>query len=185
MPTPLSRTPTTTSRPSSLAVDLDSAARLGVLGGVVQQIGKNLRHPRRVGVQKNGLSGNAIDQLHGRPNRSADGWFPPHYLSPPRVRPVLAKLDLVARDAADVEQVVHQPSHLPHLPLDDAVRFVGESFPAGRQGAGLPAQFRIGASGLRSSCASVARNCSLRRSASSRACSACHCWVTSRVKQRV
>ncbi len=71
---------------------------------------------------------------------------------------------LPLRDAADVEQVVDQAHHVLQLALDDVARRAaraGRRSPARRSSSSA---LRIGASGLRSSCASVARNSSLRRS---------------------
>ena len=82
------------------------------------------------------------------------------------IHAALAQLDLAARDARDVQQVVDQPHHVVDLALHDLV--------GGHRGLRRARQrrtlneLRIGASGLRSSCASVARNWFLRSSAASR-----------------
>ena len=74
--------------------------------------------------------------------------------------PRLAQFELAAADAADIQQIIDQARHLPDLPVDDVLEL--------RSGAPLPllrricTAFRIGASGLRNSCARVARNASLR-----------------------
>ena len=86
--------------------------------------------------------------------------------------PLLAEFELAPGDAGHVEQVVDQPHHLLHLPLHHAR---GPARSSGRVGPSASRRIcralRIGASGLRSSWASVARNSSLRRSASFRAAS--------------
>ena len=57
MPVPLSRTRIATSRPSLLGGQRDLAPLVGVLRGVVQQVGEHLRHPRRVDLQQHGVFG--------------------------------------------------------------------------------------------------------------------------------
>ena len=87
------------------------------------------------------------------------------------VHHLLAEHDLAPADPRDVHQVVDQPGHVPHLPLRHRPLLAPCSGPP-------PCPFMrcraeaIGASGLRSSWASMARNSSLRRSASRSACSA-------------
>ena len=73
---------------------------------------------------------------------------------------------LAARDPRHVEQVVDQMHHWLHLALDDVARLLDASGVVAGMRAGARAALRIGASGLRSSCASIARNSSLRRSVS-------------------
>ena len=75
------------------------------------------------------------------------------------------ELDLAARDARDLQEVVDQADHVVDLPLHDLERRV-ERVRRTSASASICSELRIGASGLRSSCASVARNSSLRRSAS-------------------
>ena len=88
----------------------------------------------------------------------------------------LAELDLAAGDAGDVEQVVDQPGQVPDLPLDDVLGPVD-----GRSGRRASADeldgVAMAASGFRSSWASIARNSSLRRSASLSGSSAVHLVV--------
>ena len=83
----------------------------------------------------------------------------------------LRKLDLAAGDARHVQQVVHQAGQVLHLPLHHVARLRHArpaSAPASRR---ICRPLRMGASGLRSSWASIARNSSLRRSASRNSCS--------------
>jgi hypothetical protein len=80
----------------------------------------------------------------------------------------LAELDASARDAAHVEQVVHEARHLPDLTLEHLGRGPHRVRRRARRGRSTRAALAIGASGLRSSCASIARNSFLRRSASER-----------------
>ena len=57
MPTPVSRTLTDDVASSPLDLERDPAARLGVLGGIVQQVRDHLREPGRVGVDDRSVSG--------------------------------------------------------------------------------------------------------------------------------
>jgi hypothetical protein len=93
--------------------------------------------------------------------------------------PLAAQLELALGDARHVEQVVEQPGHLGHLALDDLARPTAAPRRRARAWRGSCAALRIGASGLRSSCASVARNSSLRRSATRSSASIAFCAVTS------
>ena len=52
MPTPVSRTRMTTSLIDLLAGEPNLAAGIGVLGGVVQQVGQDLHQPRRIGFHR-------------------------------------------------------------------------------------------------------------------------------------
>jgi hypothetical protein len=80
-----------------------------------------------------------------------------------QVDPLRPELDLALGDAADVEQVVDQVDHLLELALDDvAGALEGLRLVVRRM---ISSAFLIGASGLRSSWARVARNSSLLRSA--------------------
>ena len=78
---------------------------------------------------------------------------------------LLAELDLPARDPRDVEQVFEQPGHVLDLPPGDLER-LGHLGDLGICERMICRVLASGASGLRSSWASIARNSSLRRSAS-------------------
>ena len=99
---------------------------------------------------------------------SGRGWSRPRARRPAPGRPrSLRSWILPPRDAGDVQQVVDQPDQVLHLPLDD--RRASRCDRARRrplQAHAAAAALRIGASGLRSSWPSMARNSSLRRSAS-------------------
>ncbi len=113
MPMPLSRTRITPCRPSSSTRQPDVTAFVGELAGVVQQVADHLRETRRVGIQVDRLrrqrsptardSGSCRETARLRP----PGWTID--ASSMRSR---SKIDLAARDAAHVEQVVHQARHL-------------------------------------------------------------------------
>ena len=79
--------------------------------------------------------------------------------------PLLAEFELAAGDPAHVHQVIDQPHHLLQLPLDQRAGLL-HVLPLSSDIFMICRALRIGASGLRSSWASVARNSSLRRSAS-------------------
>ena len=144
--------------------DLDAAAVGRVLGGVVEQVRDDLREARRVGVdhQRAGRRQAQRELVAGRP-RSAAGWSRP--------RPATA--------VGDVEPARRRSSTLPwlmrltssrsstrcticsQLALDHVARLVVRRRRR-RSSRMICSALRIGASGLRSSCASVARNSSLR-----------------------
>ena len=76
------------------------------------------------------------------------------------------ELDLPARDPGDVEQIVDEPGQLIDLSLDQIPAPGGFGRESAFGACRSTSAFRIGASGFRSSCASTARNSSLRRSLS-------------------
>ena len=75
------------------------------------------------------------------------------------------KLDLTARNPGDVQKIVDQAGKMLHLPLDNPLGPV-QPLGSGPTRRSNSAAFRIGVSGLRSSCPSMARNSFLWRSAS-------------------
>jgi hypothetical protein len=77
-----------------------------------------------------------------------------------RVHGFHAQRDLAARDAADVQQVVHEPRQLRRLPVDDVARVHGRPARRSPMACSRSMALRMGASGLRSSCPSMARNSS-------------------------
>ena len=80
---------------------------------------------------------------------------------------LLPQRDLSARDAAHVQQVVHQPGQVVDLALDDAGRALVACPASWAPARRIATALRIGASGLRSSWPSMARNSLIRRSATS------------------
>ncbi len=171
-PMPSSRTVSGPARRRARAAHVRSRARVAVLRGVGQQVGDDLRQPVRVGVTRQPLRRDVQTQLAagaaraaGAPSRcpARHGRAELHALAP--------QLDLAARDARDVQQVVDQPHQVPDLALDDRPARASRR-PRMRMSCSA---VRIGASGLRSSCPSMARNSSLARlavSATARAASA-------------
>jgi hypothetical protein len=148
-----------------LDVEAQGAAFLGVLGGVVEDIGQHLHQAllvaahqcrRRRQPHAQLLAARLYQRRHLLDSVGGDLADVQHHL---------VQLDQAARDPRDVEQVVDQRGHVAHLAPDDLAgrahhRFVGVACCS--RSAAAP----IGASGLRSSCASMARNSSLRRSSS-------------------
>ena len=88
-----------------------------------------------------------------------------HARRPARPRSVRSSI-LPRRDARDVEQVVDQAHQVVDLALDHRAHRRRPRRRPPPACAACCSALRIGASGLRSSCASIARNSSLRRSAS-------------------
>src|SRR5205823_1993191 len=97
----------------------DPAADIGVLRGIVQQVREDLAEPGRIGEERDRFGGEIerdavatlVDKRAHALDRALDNGAQEERL--------LAKLDLAARYARDVEQVVDQPSHVLDLPLDD------------------------------------------------------------------
>ena len=95
----------------------DAPVRLGVLGGVGQQVADDLGEPHRVGVEQQGFGRKSdaqlvalgVDERLDRLHRTGDdrGQFDP----------LLAEFDLAPHDPGHVEQVVHQPDQVMDLPL--------------------------------------------------------------------
>ena len=170
IPTPVSRTEITASRPSAAGRQLDPPPSLGVLGRVGQQIDEHLLEPRGVGVERQRL-GPAVDARAGARARSISGRTAAaaRATTSRGVDRLAAELDLARADPRDVEQVVDQPRELADLAFERLAR-PGAFFLSCAAGAGGRARrpCRARPRGLRSSCASVARNSSLWRSASTR-----------------
>ena len=149
---------------------------VGVLRGVVEQVGEHLREPRRVGVDaSSGSRGSATVEVVPARRRSAG--------APSRRRghddrgsssALRVELDLAARDARDVEQVVDQPRRGAATWRSMTSRVALRGRLDRRAARSRCSAVAIGASGLRSSWASIARNSSLRRSASRRASTRLH-----------
>ena len=108
---------TTTSPPSAPAASVDAAAVVGVLGGVVQQVGEHLRQAHGIAADHIGSAGRSI-VIRWRP-ASITGRLVSTRLrrSPWSTAISSLQLDLAARDARDFEQVVDQPHHVVDLPL--------------------------------------------------------------------
>ena len=95
----------------------DAPARLRVLGGIRQEVADDLGEPHRVGVEQQRFGRDADAQLMPlgvherlhRLDRTGDdrGEFDP----------LPAEFDLAPHDPGHVQQVVHQPHEMLHLPL--------------------------------------------------------------------
>ena len=85
----------------------------------------------------------------------------------PRSIALLPQVDLAARDAADVEQVVHQPGQVADLALDDAGRALLGGARRSARRAGSRPRCGSGPAGCAARGPSMARNSLIRRSAAS------------------
>ena len=141
------------------------AARIGVLGGVVEQVGQDLLEPGRVRLDEQRLGGHRYCQLVPLPFDERTSGFHGAADESRQVDDFLAQLDLAPADARHVEQVVDQPGHVLDLALDH-VPGPSCQLPVAPACFMMCSALRIGARGLRSSWASIARNSSLRRSVS-------------------
>src|SRR5581483_11872012 len=105
----------------------DVAPRLGVLRGVVEQVGNDLRETYRIGVQDqrvgwkvhDELVPGGIDQRCARFQRAADDGG--------ELARLLAQGDLATSDARHLHQVVHQSHQVVDLPLHHLVDARGGS----------------------------------------------------------
>ena len=100
----------------------DVPASVGELAGVVQQVADHLRKARGVGLEVDGLRWQCHRQLviHARVEgpRGFEGLADDGH----QVDAFGSKIDLAARHAAHVEQVVHQARHLSDLAFEHFVR---------------------------------------------------------------
>ena len=111
--------------------DLNLSAGRRELRGVVQEIGEDLRQPRAIGVQMHGTLGQRdVELMAGRIDRRPAG-FDCVVEDRSEIHVLVAELNFVARDAANIEQVVNQPSQLLHLPPEYAGRFRSQGAVAG------------------------------------------------------
>ena len=100
-------------------VEAKVAPFFGVLDRIVEEVGQYLGEPREVRLQEHRLFGEidhevAARGVHGRPH-GLEGVFHDRGQGDP----LLAQLDLATADAAQVEEVVDEPHHLPKLPFHD------------------------------------------------------------------
>jgi hypothetical protein len=106
-------------------LDPDAAARIGVLGGVVEQVGEHLGQAHAVGLQDQRFFGQghrqlvagAFDRQLAGLDRAVDDLGDRRALQP--------QVDLAARDARHFHQVVDQPDDLAHLAPDHLDHAVG------------------------------------------------------------
>ncbi len=110
--------------PVDLGLKADFAAFGAVLGGIVQQVGKDLGQPGEVGVQPDRvlrqidvqLVAELVDMRLGDLNRATQDLA--------QVDRVGLQLDIAAGDARHVHQVVDQADHLLDLAVHHLQRFV-------------------------------------------------------------
>ncbi len=97
--------------PLPLGGQPDATAILGVLGGVVEQVGEHLGQPHRVGLQVDrlGRQGDGEFVAAGLDERAAGFQGGLHHGG--QFDPLLAEFQLVPGDAGHVEQVFEQPGH--------------------------------------------------------------------------
>ena len=93
-------------------------ALIGVLGGIVQQVQEDLSEARRVRLQRDRLWRHRDRQLVAPLLDQWPAGFDGAAHHRHQVQPLLAEFDLAPADAGNVEQIVHQPGHLPHLAVD-------------------------------------------------------------------
>ncbi|MEJ7637199.1 MAG: hypothetical protein WKF75_04205, partial [Singulisphaera sp.] len=100
----------------------DPAPRLGVLGGVGQEVAQDLDEPDRVGLQPERLGRERHRELvAARIDERPGGLDGAGHLRRHLDRD-LAERDVAAPDARGVEEVVDEPGHLPPLPQDHPSR---------------------------------------------------------------
>ena len=139
MPTPLSRTRITASSPSRLTVIRMSppvsvyfAALLSRLTTTCSSRAGSAFHPKRLGRQRHG------ELVFARVHEGAGG-LGGAVGDDAQLDLLLGQPQLALGNAADVQQVVHEAHHLPHLAVDDVAgvlddRVVGPHLPQDVQG---------------------------------------------------
>ena len=167
MPIPVSRT-----RHQRCAVvaprdDADAPARVGVAHGIVEQVREHLRQAHRVGLDQQRLPAagrrsarGAAASISGRLVSTAAAITSARSTTPLRS----SILPRVMRDTS----IRSSTRRTMWLTWRSIISHIWPAGPAAPESRSRLTELRIGASGLRSSWASVARNSSLRRSASSR-----------------
>ena len=171
MPMPLSRTRISTSSPARRTVRRMCPPRLVYLAALPSTLPSACVRRSGSPLTLSGSSG--VSTVNWWPRASISGCT----VSTARATRVATSTglarqsDLAARDARHIEQIVDQARQVRQLPLDHVAR-PDQLRVADRSMRMSCTALRIGASGLRSSCASIARNSSLWRSASFSACSA-------------
>ena len=170
---PSSLTVILTSAPSQLGRELDAAAAIGVLGGIGEQVDEHLRQPDRIGVEHDRRLGQAQHQLVAALERCSAGSSrpPARPRSPGRRAPRRSSIRPWLMRLTSIRSSIRR---------DITRTWRAMTSRALRAGAARSfwycsscAALRTGASGLRSSWASVAMNSSLRRSASRSSASSC------------
>ena len=155
--------------------------------GVVQQVADDLRDPRRVDVGAITRAGAStatvwLRALEERARRSRSRRCDDRRADR---RGSLLQLEHAAADPRHVEQIVDQPDHVIELAVHRAERARRRrGWPSSAAASRRSSPVRSGASGLRSSCARIARNSSFccaaaRSAASERSSSAVRSWTRS------
>jgi hypothetical protein len=169
MPRPLSVTEATTMPSATFASSAIRPRLRRVLGALVRRLSSacvsRVASPRtRIGrsARRRRARAGAVDRVARRLDAEGD--------HATEVDQLVAQQDLAGGDAADVEQVVDEVGEVAELAVDDARRLLPRRR-ASRSSCISETALRIGASGLRSSCASMAMNSCIRRPACSTSCS--------------
>ena len=95
----------------------DFPATVGVLGGVAQQVGDDLRQPHRIRVHRQGVVGHLEQQLMVCRIQQGLAGLEHAVQGCGHVDRFWPQLHLAARDARDFQQIVDQANHVIHLPL--------------------------------------------------------------------
>ncbi len=159
MPWPVSLTVTGRSGVvDTVEADVDVAAFGGELGGVAEQVERDLlepdgvaRHPGRLGID--GARDHELARLGLPPDRVERVLD-----DDPQVDRALVDLELAGHDARDVEQIVDELRLHARVALDAGQGAEAASSPLSRPERSISTQPSIAVSGVRSSCESVARN---------------------------
>ena len=158
----------------------DAAAAGHVLRGVIEQIGDDLSQPRRIGLQHDGLLWNRDLELVPCFVDEPVGPCPQHFATMDESSTArFAQLHRAASDAIDIQQVVDQPHHLLCLPLHRRANFSDQPGDRRRPAASAPARCESERVDFAARVPAVARNSSLRRSASLSPSSDCLCSLIS------
>ena len=94
------------------------------LDGVAQQIYHDLLQPRRVGLQPDDFRGQRYRQGLDVPVDQGANGLDRLFHDAAQRHPFRLQADSSARDAGNLQEVVHQPRQVPHLPLNDGPGFL-------------------------------------------------------------
>ena len=120
MPTPLSGTRTTASSPSRATVMRTSPPVSVYFAALFSRFTAICSSRAGSPSTHSGSVGSSRENSCRRASRSGRAESAARFIDGPQFHPLGLEPELPLGDAADVEQVVHQPDHLLHLPLDDA-----------------------------------------------------------------
>src|SRR5262245_18984498 len=111
--------------PAPFGDQANEPTSLGILGGVVQQVGDDLREAGEVAIEEQRLWWLGNDELVPESVDQGTARLYSGVQDVAQSDPIFPKLQLAAGNASEIQQIVHQPGQLLHLALDDVERPLG------------------------------------------------------------